>query len=306
MSSGTRLDAEEKEDEKDFFNETFRTSLLDILNYSEREFRPKLFHYTDANGLKGILKSQSLWLTDNLFLNDSNEIFHGLDIAKEILSEKENDNTLDKSAREFAAFLRDNLSRHIRVFTPMTVSFCEDPDLLSQWHGYGKGKIGYSIGFDTNFLINEDNVMIFKVLYNAEQQKSILEKVIHRAMQEFQRSKISLEDINENLFIYRKLFMAFYCLALAFKDPNFEIEQEWRAAKLTIPGYDNIQTRISNDILIPFYEHYMSDVEKAIQHIIVGPSNNANLAFLGVAYLLNEMNLKNVGVYSSRIPYRRD
>lgn len=45
---------------------------------------PSLFHYTNAAGLDGILKSQTLWATDAEHLNDSQE----LKAAREILSQK--------------------------------------------------------------------------------------------------------------------------------------------------------------------------------------------------------------------------
>src|ERR1700723_3779531 len=38
------------------------------------EEHPELFHYTSAGGLEGILKTQTLWATNALFLNDRWEI----------------------------------------------------------------------------------------------------------------------------------------------------------------------------------------------------------------------------------------
>ncbi|EJG2383281.1 hypothetical protein HMPREF1144_0490 [Klebsiella sp. OBRC7] len=38
----------------------------------------KIYHYTDLNGLKGIIESGSLWATHFSFLNDSNELTHGM------------------------------------------------------------------------------------------------------------------------------------------------------------------------------------------------------------------------------------
>ncbi|STN37882.1 w0044 [Escherichia coli] len=45
----------------------------------------KIYHYTDLNGLKGIIESGSLWATHFSFLNDSNELTHGMNCLENAL-----------------------------------------------------------------------------------------------------------------------------------------------------------------------------------------------------------------------------
>ncbi len=45
----------------------------------------KIYHYTDLNGLKGITESGSLWATHFSFLNDSNELIHGMNCLENAL-----------------------------------------------------------------------------------------------------------------------------------------------------------------------------------------------------------------------------
>ncbi|EFD2622350.1 hypothetical protein CK189_005805, partial [Escherichia coli] len=45
----------------------------------------KIYHYTDLNGLKGIIESGSLWATHFSFLNDSNELSHGMNCLENAL-----------------------------------------------------------------------------------------------------------------------------------------------------------------------------------------------------------------------------
>ncbi|MCX2944386.1 hypothetical protein ORG37_14910 [Rahnella perminowiae] len=45
----------------------------------------KIFHYTDLNGLKGIIESGSLWATHFSFLNDSNELIHRMNCLENAL-----------------------------------------------------------------------------------------------------------------------------------------------------------------------------------------------------------------------------
>jgi hypothetical protein len=46
-----------------------------------------LYHYTTADGLKGIIENDELWATSAYFLNDSAEIIYGCRILKEALDE---------------------------------------------------------------------------------------------------------------------------------------------------------------------------------------------------------------------------
>ena len=45
----------------------------------------KIYHYTDLNGLLGIVGSNSLWATHFSFLNDSNELIHGMNCLENAL-----------------------------------------------------------------------------------------------------------------------------------------------------------------------------------------------------------------------------
>jgi hypothetical protein len=44
------------------------------------ESRETVWHYTNAAGLLGILRSNVLWATDAFFLNDAAEVTYGIDL----------------------------------------------------------------------------------------------------------------------------------------------------------------------------------------------------------------------------------
>lgn len=152
------------------------------------EAHPELFHYTDRNGIAGILASQSLWATHFRYLNDTTEIQlmrHTLAdrlfpiIKKEILSEYRNaginkrkrmakQGGVNRIARAEASNLGDIYYRVAfedtesgpALGTPYITSFCahtsdggyeQENGLLSQWRGYGR-EGGYAIVFDTKKL----------------------------------------------------------------------------------------------------------------------------------------------------------
>ena len=51
--------------------------------------RPRvLYHYTDAAGLLGMLKSQRVWATNTRFLNDPTEGDYAAAVVREVLQEQ--------------------------------------------------------------------------------------------------------------------------------------------------------------------------------------------------------------------------
>jgi hypothetical protein len=46
-----------------------------------------LFHYTTAEGLKGIIEQNELWASSAYFLNDSAEITYGYGVLKQVLDQ---------------------------------------------------------------------------------------------------------------------------------------------------------------------------------------------------------------------------
>lgn len=111
-----------------------------------------IFHYTDAQGLLGIIESNTLWAFDIRSMNDEQEYFYGRRLAEKQLEAIASKQT-DPSARERAHWLLDRLgSINEAIHIPTYVaSFSENPDLLSQWRAYCRGG-GFSIGFDAESL----------------------------------------------------------------------------------------------------------------------------------------------------------
>ena len=44
-----------------------------------------LYHYTDAQGFKGIVESYELWATHIQYLNDTQEYLYAVDVAKRVI-----------------------------------------------------------------------------------------------------------------------------------------------------------------------------------------------------------------------------
>jgi hypothetical protein len=147
-----------------------------------------LWHYTDAEGLKGILSNQTLWATDYRYLNDSSEFIYsksvllskvlGINFRKTVFHEVENNGKIENSGKKGPQEIIEDLFGKILNFPiiPYVLSFCKMPiiydskllnqfhsasgnngflkenGLLSQWRGYGKDG-GYAVIFDSKKLI---------------------------------------------------------------------------------------------------------------------------------------------------------
>lgn len=147
-----------------------------------------LYHYTNYDGLRGILETQTLWATHYKNLNDSSEIEHLRPRLEESLRNHISDfiredskrnysrkrfwekrGGITKVARKEAKILTDSLYESafsgtediVPIASPYILSFCNHTDhsdyvkkngLLSQWRAYGE-KGGYALIFDTKRLV---------------------------------------------------------------------------------------------------------------------------------------------------------
>ncbi|MEQ8267298.1 MAG: DUF2971 domain-containing protein [Parvibaculum sp.] len=148
---------------------------------------PYIYHYTDKNGLTGIIGSQQLWATRFDGLNDKSEVEHFHQLLVSAVLKKAIPAALKVLPASFSARrrfernggFRQVLSRDITnlltssheaafagnefdqaVFPPFITSFCthdrsqpyeQKNGLLSQWRGYGKNG-RYALVLDTNAL----------------------------------------------------------------------------------------------------------------------------------------------------------
>jgi hypothetical protein len=124
-----------------------------------------LYHYTDANGFKGIIENDEIWFTDYRYLNDPSELRHGILLAHETIRAKMatakavNADFLCKMMADL--FTSDNVSDHLKFFI---ASFSRDRDELGQWRTYADNGRGFAIGlskamFAATDPINKDPLM---------------------------------------------------------------------------------------------------------------------------------------------------
>src|SRR5437762_1595309 len=103
-----------------------------------------LYHYTDSAGLFGLVTSGNLRLGDARFLNDSTEFVHGINIAREVVTEALKETDGEKILERTRHYLSPEfVFRQLYVF-----SLSETAESISQWQRYGADGYGYCIGFN--------------------------------------------------------------------------------------------------------------------------------------------------------------
>ena len=155
-------------------------SVLNILR-SERISPPGvLYHYTSAEGLRGILSSRALWMTDIRYMNDLSELQYATDRLAARLDARLAKDLGAVGRKEFIESCRRNIGARGPGQSVFSVSFCEDGNLLSQWRAYRGQGGGYALGFDFVHFIRllEKPYVLIKIIYDQAAQDQMLDNAL--------------------------------------------------------------------------------------------------------------------------------
>jgi hypothetical protein len=216
---------------------------------------PPLFHYTDADGLRGIINSGSLWATHIDYLNDSQEFKHAYGLINSII-----DGLLGGEQNQTTVRLRlikDWFQRHFilwrAVLAPYVVCFCEKGNLLSQWRAYAADGSGFSLEFDPGRLMQGlssngpdvfPNIKLFKAVYDESEQKRLILLALEQLLAAF--------DSHRQEDVLGWVPLVFSEMNVCFKHPAFAEEQEWRLVYMARGAEHLVNVRVSHDRLLPF------------------------------------------------------
>jgi hypothetical protein len=294
----------------------------------------QLFHYTTAEGLKGIVEHNELWASSAYFLNDSSEIMYGYGVLKEVLEDwikscgrDEYSMALGFARDLLRGFGHDLLSKNI--IDPIYLAcFCEGGNLLSQWRAYGQTG-GYSLAFnffpfDASRILRPEPVTytsrLIKVEYDRLKQLERCRVILHEVLPIFDDSSIahairevsSVGNPNRGFYEIRRVIGEMLMEeALAFKDKAFEAEKEWR---LVVRRREDdggrtppmIHFRLARGLLIPYIRLIPAGEGAKIPLAFVrsGPTIDGLLAFLSLRPFLDRHGFKNAGTKESGISAR--
>jgi hypothetical protein len=311
---------EDMQNDLNDFNGWAEAAIASFIGPVELQQPPSIiYHYTDEAGLRGILESGQLWLTDIFSLNDPSELSHGFSIAASIIADraKAGPPECELFAEEFATFLQGGIQASAHFFVG---SFSSSGDDLNQWRAYAANGRGYALAFDgkaledaftkdgetpiatnSTYPIFYDDVRLIDLqrelidrafpLISRPRGRNLSSAVINRYMEELSIS-VTLHALRTGIF---------------FKHEGYRSESEYRLLQIfpmgDAPPGVRVRTRAGKPLRYREFDWVARD-PAALKYIVIGPAAERNSATDLVGTCLRSAQLRSVEIKYSEIPYR--
>jgi hypothetical protein len=264
---------------------------LSLSNADSESVPDVLYHYTTATGAIGILEDRELWMTDVRCLNDRSELKYGEKLVQSRIARylTASHSPLQKMFLErisSAGVASLTVGSHVFV-----VSFCQDGDLLSQWRAYADRGQGYSLGFDLFHLqwgLN-DRCRLVRLLHDSDQQEQIIERIITVYLEfatheryvnwKGQASRPVGRPVGEDDFcsdVCNSFANVAHPCSLAFKDPSFREEHEWRI--VFVNNWHDEIVRRDEDIVYPTAIKFRANNGRIVPYVSLSFRNIVELS----------------------------
>ncbi|MFP5180136.1 DUF2971 domain-containing protein [Bacillus altitudinis] len=309
---------------KNYFFQNHISYLMGELNNDEVLEKYEVYHYTNIDGIEGILKKDGKFRVSHAdFLNDKTEIKYTMELSVQIfLSLCEERGFTEEEISDFKELYDKAVSiNDIMNTNYYSLSFSTNPDSNLLWANYSHND-GYSITFKYKELYDEliketipespsskkpKFVPIgSKVIYKESEQKWLLSKLLNEVLNRFKvKANEPNYDVNSDGFIINAVgVLEWY--SLFFKDECFSQEEEFRIALLYLDNSDaNVyECRKSNGTFIPYVEINFN--RDSVKGVTIGPKNNMDINREGLLKFLlkQDYDLTKVNINKSEIPYR--
>jgi hypothetical protein len=280
-----------------------------------------LYHYTDMQGLTGILTNEEIWFTDYRHVNDPKELLHGIALAKAILQRRVKEGGFVKFLYRWIDDLltQKTFGRGLEFFI---ACFSRERDELGQWRAYADDGRGVAIGFspkmfEANEAKNTDpskNLFVGPVFYKDSQTRARHTKGLDEAASTLDAALIyahrHLRDKAIGMEFLSRLARAVVATpllwnALTCKHSGYANESEVRliilGEKKKFKG--KISKRIRKGKVVPYIPRRLPLRERGnITGIVIGPAAPKS-AERDIRKLLKSLGL-DVPIRRSKIPYR--
>lgn len=276
---------------------------------SLKSYQPpdELFHYTNQDGLLGILKSNLIRTTKVLCLNDSSEYVLALKLAREILETLSED---DNYSLEKIKTLRIELDV-IKSFNIFVSSFTTEDDLLSQWRAYSNSSGGYSIGFSGNELLTEaknQDFFLAECIYDPKKQREIITEFLQDRLSEDDNTNNEInqkyQTAQSNHLQTKSIWKDLASIAPILKDQGFKEEKEWRIITEHPRASYELSFREGQSYIIPYFNFSIENPKKLIKSIRIGPTPHPDISEDTLQLFLYKQNLSKTIIKRTSIPYR--
>ncbi len=241
-------------------------------------------------------------------MNDTQELVWGRRLVNDVLVAHPIEFSL--SYRLFVSAALQEPDQHV---LPLVGSFSKNGDLLSQWRAYSDDAKGFSIEFDGQILANSLPVNMKDVLYDQEEQETLILQSLRKFHFYWQRGG------RAGRLAVAEVLPEFAIDLITLKHPTFFEEQEVRMVHLVTRlddwwvdpgGHDqedrkfpgvSVKMRERSGLQIPYIALPLHD-PNAITAVVLGPKNPESLEEVRERLLLQ--GLYNVTVRRSAVPYR--
>lgn len=203
------------------------------------EKRPLLAHYTSINVLEMIMKSEEVWLSNPLFMNDLEEVRFGLQQGARLFLQSKDVTDACQTA-ERAQITRDAFAHYYNQFDQGhvfdTYVFClsehdskNTNGVLSMWRAYGGQGRGAALVFNTNILTGpnpQSPLLLAKVKYGSQEERiEWLNVKLALWCQKLQNLQLPSDKLHIAAYAFLYIMRLF---ALRTKHDGFSEENEWR------------------------------------------------------------------------------
>jgi Protein of unknown function (DUF2971) len=299
--------------------------------------RPLLGHYTSLENVEKILRSEEMWLSNPLLMNDHEEVrfgvLNGLEIIRTsnllrnaLATDQRRDIFFDALDAESEMYGTEHvLDLYVMCFS--VHQHDNDDGQLSMWRGYGNQGKGAAIVFDTSQLpVPENSPLVLGSVWYASQEDrkvKISEKIEEVA--NFLTSNLIPDEYVASFAT--GLFGRLCLFAIFSKHLGFKEENEWRLVYLKDrdqPESENAQRKyekyysyfnglngIQPKLKLPVGELLQGinanvTFSDLVHSIIIGPSSASPLAKRSVERMLSSIEKRNLipKIKSSGIPFR--
>jgi Protein of unknown function (DUF2971) len=267
----------------------FADRWLAAWNARSSELPATLFHYTTAQGARGILEEHKIWGTDARFLNDASELSYANTVIEGVASAIKAEGVAELPAI-FLDANRALLESFTGTFGVYVACFCTDGDRLSQWRGYPADGGGFALGFAPEPMRHETGLRLRCVLYDKDQQVALVDGVLRFLCGWLTtiEGSASVREYVVQVALQEANHLLSEC-AFCFKHPSFKEEGEWRLVHLALHDIEvsdaPLRFRDTAMGLVPYVDlRPTGDPPGVIAHrlplteIVVGPARHPQLS----------------------------
>lgn len=288
----------------------------------------KLYHYTTAEGVQGIVKNKQFIATQRDYLNDKMEFLYAFQVMEALV----NTYIVNEALRHRFLNLVEEEMRQLAIAIPSCQVDCTEEVVMQQFYVVAFSKLensallwaeftdfkGYCLGFDYARLVEGFQGRVFlhgTVIYDEKvQTQCLLDALLSCIRGGIDRGLSDLEGFFEEesnpgddclLSVAEDMAVVCSIYAMFFKKEFFAGEEEYRFVFSPSGRAQEAGFRIVEQVFLPYIkvEYDDSSAGLPIESVMVGAKNNTDIAVRGVRAFLREEGLE-IPVTLSDIPLR--